>query len=371
MHRLRCLGASLVVFFASAALATAQDSERKHEGKGGGNRPSAKAAPQSGALEKRQQAGPRQPKPQADVQRRPRERKEAVRPRFQGPAQPKQLMEQRSTKQRERAAERKDEGKRAGDRENERKRTADGENERKRAADGENKRKRAADREDERKRAVDRENERKRQADKKSDEPPVAEKREGPRAAANDEVRRKRLKLSVEQRVRLRSSFNINRGRVTNVRFARRVGTRIPRSIRLIAMPAAVYAVFPDYRSYSYVVVEDDIYIVDPATYEIVDVIDEDGPPSPSGAPQVAQLTLTAAERALVLDSIPPGFPEAEVSLRLALGGEVPSRVELHEFAPVVLDTVPKLRDFRFVLAQGMVAIVDPEDRSIELVLER
>ena len=57
--------------------------------------------------------------------------------------------------------------------------------------------------------------------------------------------------------------------------FTRRVGTRIPRSIRLFAVPAAVLAIFPYYRDYRYVVEEDAICIVDPATYEIVDVLDE------------------------------------------------------------------------------------------------
>jgi hypothetical protein len=343
----------------------AQDSERRREGKegkGAGGRPSTpsmKAAPQGGAPAMRQQTRPRQGGPEANVQKSLRDRRDAARPkaaeRRERPAQPKQLMEQRSTKQRERAAERQNERKRAGERAAERKRSA----ERQRAVEQDRK-----VQADQRKQAD------KVQAGKRKDERPDAEKREGPRAAAHEEVRRKRLNLSVEQRIRLRSSFNVNHGRATNVRFARRVGTRIPRSVRLIAIPAAVYAVFPGYRSYSYVTVEDDIYIVNPDTYEIVDVIDEDGPP-PRDTPQTAQLTLTAAERELVLDSIPPGFPEADIRLRLALGAEIPDQVELHEFAPVVLDSVPKLRDFRFVLAQGTMAVVDPGDRSIELVLER
>ena len=136
-------------------------------------------------------------------------------------------------------------------------------------------------------------------------------------------------------------------------------------------VPAAVIAIFPYYSDYRYVVVEDTICIVDPATYEIVDVIDDTPSAPPSNRPQTADLVLTPAERTLVLDSIPPSFPEADVRLRLALGAEIPDRVELHEFAPVVLDSVPRLRDFRFIVAQGAVVIVDPRDRSIDVVLER
>ena len=228
-------------------------------------------------------------------------------------------------------------------------------------------RKRAADQADERRRAADSNNERRRAGDLER-----AAKQDGvrdnPRSA---ELRQKRLQLTSERRVRLHSAFHVDRhARIANARFARRIGTRIPRSVRLFVVPAAVVSIFPDYRDYRYVVVEDEIYIVDPGTYEIIDVMDEDLPP-PADTSQVAQLTLTPAERALVLDSISPDFPETDVRLRLALGAEIPARVELNEFAPIVLDNVPRLRDLRFIVTQGSVVIVDPRDRSIELMLER
>jgi hypothetical protein len=134
--------------------------------------------------------------------------------------------------------------------------------------------------------------------------------------------------------------------------------------VRLFAVPAAVLAIFPYYRDYRYVVEEDTICIVDPDTYEIVDVLD-DGTYAPSSRPQVAEITLTVRERTLVLDSIPPDFPQVWLRLRLALGAEIPANIELYEFAPLLLDQVPKLRDFRFVVSQDQVVIVTPLDRSI------
>jgi hypothetical protein len=238
--------------------------------------------------------------------------------------------------------------------------------ERKRAAElQENARKRTAERE----RAA--QQNRNAEAAKKTGQPSVAEKRDTSRVSRHDELRRKRLGLAADQRTRLHHAFNLDRGHISHARFAHRVGTRLPRSVRLFAVPAAVYAIFPDYRDYRYVVIDDDICIVDPATYDVVDVIDEGYISPPSNRPQTAQLTLTDDERALVLDSIAPDFPAADVRLRLALGADIPGRVELHEFAPIVLDRVAKLRDFRFIVAQGAVVIVDPRDRSIALVLER
>jgi hypothetical protein len=191
-----------------------------------------------------------------------------------------------------------------------------------------------------------------------------------PITARHEQLRQERAKLSRNQHIRLRQAFTINRERITRVHFTRRVGTRIPRSIRLFAVPAAVLAIFPYYRDYRYVVEEDTICIVDPDTYEIVDVLDE-GTYAPSPRPQVAELTLTDRERAIVLDSIPPNFPQVGLRLRLALGAEIPPSVDLYDFAALVLDQVPKLRDFRFVVSQDQVVIVDPRDRGIALVLDR
>jgi hypothetical protein len=179
-------------------------------------------------------------------------------------------------------------------------------------------------------------------------------------------MREARTRFTADQRTRFRSSFN--RRHVTNVRFNVRIGARIPRSVRLYAIPAAVIGLVPAYSYYRYVYVDDTICIVDPATYEIVDVIEYG-----SGGPAVieARLELTLSERALLLDSISADFPETDISLRLALGADVPGRVELHAFPDVVTDRIPRLRGYRFVVSDGDVVIVDARTREIELVVRR
>jgi hypothetical protein len=52
-----------------------------------------------------------------------------------------------------------------------------------------------------------------------------------------------------------------------------RVGTRLPRSIALVAIPADVIVVVPDWQRYKYIVVGNTVCIVDPDTFEIIDVI--------------------------------------------------------------------------------------------------
>lgn len=187
--------------------------------------------------------------------------------------------------------------------------------------------------------------------------------------AKHQQLRQERAKLSDDQRARVRRSFTVNRERTARVHFTRHIGSKVPRRARLYAVPAAVLAIFPYYRDYRYLVDDDVICIVDPETYEIVDVLDEEFY-APGARPQIAELTLTEREKRLVLDSIPPDFPRIELRLRLALGAEIPRNVTLNEFAPLVLDQIPKLRNYRFVLTPDELVIVAPWDRGIALVVE-
>jgi hypothetical protein len=45
--------------------------------------------------------------------------------------------------------------------------------------------------------------------------------------------------------------------------------------------------------------------------------------------------------------------------------------VELYELPVIVMDRVPELREFRFLVADEQIVIVDPHDRSIALVIDR
>jgi Protein of unknown function (DUF1236) len=178
-----------------------------------------------------------------------------------------------------------------------------------------------------------------------------------------------RTRLSMQDRERLHRSFNFERARISRVDFDHHMGARIPRRVHLFPMPREVIGFFPYYRDYSYFVVDDEICIVNPRTYEVVDVIDQGYWRAPGRT--VAGLQLSSAQIALVRDSIPRDFPEANVRLRLALGADIPDRVELYDFPQMVLDRVRELREFRFLVTDEQIVIVDPHDRSIALVIDR
>jgi hypothetical protein len=88
--------------------------------------------------------------------------------------------------------------------------------------------------------------------------------------------RRGSASLSSEQRTRIRD-LAVQRKRdlrrITKVNFSIHVGSRVPRTVVFYPLPTYIIEIMPDYRDYLYVVVGDELLIIDPVTYEIVAVI--------------------------------------------------------------------------------------------------
>src|SRR6266851_5730925 len=83
-------------------------------------------------------------------------------------------------------------------------------------------------------------------------------------------------KLSTEQRTKITTVIKEQHVQpVTNVNFSISVGTRVPRSgVTFHPLPAEIVTVYPQWRGYEYILVRDQILVIDPRTGEIVDVID-------------------------------------------------------------------------------------------------
>jgi hypothetical protein len=83
-------------------------------------------------------------------------------------------------------------------------------------------------------------------------------------------------KLSTEQRTKITTVIrNEHVAPVTNVNFSISVGTRVPREgVTFRPLPAEVVTIYPEWRSYEFILVGNQIVVVDPATYEIVAVLD-------------------------------------------------------------------------------------------------
>jgi hypothetical protein len=81
--------------------------------------------------------------------------------------------------------------------------------------------------------------------------------------------------LSSQQRTKIHQTIikQGNAPRVSNVNFSVSVGTTVPRSVQLVAVPTAIIEIHPAWRGYEYFMVGNRVVIVDPNTMQIVAVI--------------------------------------------------------------------------------------------------
>jgi hypothetical protein len=88
----------------------------------------------------------------------------------------------------------------------------------------------------------------------------------GSRAAVN---------LSPEQKTKVRTVIRekVKAQPLTNVNFSVSVGTRVPREVRYYPLPAEIVSIYPAWSGYHFILVNDQIVIIEPSSFEIVAII--------------------------------------------------------------------------------------------------
>ena len=82
-------------------------------------------------------------------------------------------------------------------------------------------------------------------------------------------------KLSVDQRTKITTVIRNQRvAPVTNVNFSISVGTRVPRNVSFHPLPVEVVTIYPEWRGYEFILVRDQIVVIDPQTFEIVAILE-------------------------------------------------------------------------------------------------
>ena len=80
--------------------------------------------------------------------------------------------------------------------------------------------------------------------------------------------------LSTEQRTKITTIIRQNKVEPAHLNVSVRVGTRVPESVRFYPLPAEVFVVYPQWRGYDYILVGDQILVINPRTHEIVAILD-------------------------------------------------------------------------------------------------
>lgn len=192
------------------------------------------------------------------------------------------------------------------------------------------------------------------------------------KSASDQRGEHNRVQLSEQQRTNVHRDVlkerNVNR---TSVKVNVRVGGHVPRSIRLAVLPAAVLTIVPAYRAYRYFVVDDEICIVDPNTYEVVEVI-RPGSSIAQGRPNTnVGLSLSEQERMIVLGAVNLTSSGSTLGLgAMSEGAAVPRNIMLASMPVTVVDRIPRLQGYKYFVAEQRVAIVDPDGHMVQLVID-
>jgi hypothetical protein len=80
--------------------------------------------------------------------------------------------------------------------------------------------------------------------------------------------------LSTEQRIRITSIIKQQKVESAHLNVSVTVGTRIPESVHVYPLPVQVIEIYPQWRGYEYILMGDQIVIIDPRTHEVVAIVE-------------------------------------------------------------------------------------------------
>lgn len=183
------------------------------------------------------------------------------------------------------------------------------------------------------------------------------------------------VNINDQQRTRISTSIShLNVQPLNNVNFSLSVGTAVPRDVRLQPLPAEVVEIVPQYRGYNFVLVKDEIVIVEPSSYKIVAVLPYSGR-STAAAPARAEqrkTTFTDRDREVIRKHAKARPVERErrttgstVRTEIRTGERVPEGVEIEAFPEEVYRDAPTLREYRYINRDSRTYIVEPHERRI------
>jgi len=81
-------------------------------------------------------------------------------------------------------------------------------------------------------------------------------------------------KLTTEQRTKIVSVFHQHRVAPAKLNISIRVGARVPANVHFYPVPQEVIVIYPEWRGYDYILVGDEILIINPRTHEIVAILE-------------------------------------------------------------------------------------------------
>ncbi|OMI11915.1 hypothetical protein BSN85_10650 [Bradyrhizobium brasilense] len=184
------------------------------------------------------------------------------------------------------------------------------------------------------------------------------------------------VNINDQQQTRISTSIShLNVQPLNNVNFSLSIGTAVPRDVHLQPLPAEVVEIVPQYRGYNFVLVRDEIVIVEPSSYKIVAVLPYSGRSTAAAPARTEQrkTTFSDKDREVIRKHAKARPVERErrtttgssVRTEIRTGERVPEGVEIEAFPEEVYRDAPSLREYRYINRDSRTYIVEPHERRI------
>jgi hypothetical protein len=101
------------------------------------------------------------------------------------------------------------------------------------------------------------------------------EQRQDNTARSHEQRERAAVKLSQDQRTKIKDVVVRDRdvARLPSASFSVSVGAMVPRTVHVRVLPSDVVTIVPEYRGFDYIIIGDQLLIIDPVTMEIVAIL--------------------------------------------------------------------------------------------------
>lgn len=178
------------------------------------------------------------------------------------------------------------------------------------------------------------------------------------------------VNINDQQRTRISQSLARTDVRpLTNVNFSLSVGTVIPHDVHLATLPADVVEIVPQYRGYSFVVVRDEIVIVEPSSHKIVTTLPYRGGGTASATTH-KKVSFSERDREVIRKHAKARVEQRTTTgstarTELRVGERVPETVEIEAFPEEVYREAPELREYRYIRRESHTFVVDPAERTV------
>ncbi len=164
---------------------------------------------------------------------------------------------------------------------------------------------------------------------------------------------------------------NDRAARNPNINIQVSIGERLPSRVRARALPPDIVRIEPRYRGYEYTVVEDQVYIVEPRTKKVVDIIRE---PSSSVQTQTTfrsdRIVLSTEQRETLKQSARrlSSAPVAATPPGSSVSGS--SCLTLQPVPEELTRANPELSQYQMLAIGDQVVLVDPREQKIVEVVQ-